>query len=62
MAWDDQYLYVLAKQTAKGEKTNEAKDLATYKSAPWDSDGVWLHLDIPNGRVPPVGDLVLALR
>src|SRR5207237_10025166 len=60
-AWDDQYLYVLAKQTAKGEKSNEVKDAAAYAYAPWDSDSVWLHLDIPNGRVPSVGDLVLAL-
>jgi hypothetical protein len=61
LAWDDQYLYVLAKQTAKGDKSGEITTAAQYKFAPWDSDGVWLHLDIPNGRVPPVGDLVLAL-
>jgi hypothetical protein len=60
-AWDDEFFYVLAKQTAKGEKTNEVKDAAAYAFAPWDSDSVWLHLDIPNGRLPPVGDLVIAL-
>jgi hypothetical protein len=60
-AWDNEFFYVLAKQTAKGEKVNEVKDAAAYAYAPWDSDSVWLHLDIPNGRVPSVGDLVLAL-
>jgi len=60
-AWDDQFLYVLLQQTAKGEKRNEVTDPAAYTYAPWDSDGVWLHLDIANGRLPSVGDLVLAL-
>ena len=60
-AWDDAFFYVLAKQTAKGEKVHEIKDADEYAYAPWDSDGVWLHLDIPNGRLPSVGDLVLAL-
>jgi hypothetical protein len=60
-AWDNEFFYVLAKQTAKGEKTHEIKDASEYAYAPWDSDGVWLHLDVPNGRLPSVGDLVLAL-
>jgi hypothetical protein len=61
LAWDDQNLYILAQQTAKGEKVNEVRDAAAYRYAPWDSDGVWLHLDIANGRLPSVGDFVLAL-
>jgi hypothetical protein len=61
LAWDDQNLYILAQQTAKGEKVNEIPDAAAYRYAPWDSDGVWLHMDIANGRLPSVGDFVLAL-
>jgi hypothetical protein len=60
-AWDDQSLYVLAQQTAKGDKSHEIPDAAAYRYAPWDSDGVWLHLDLANGRLPSVGDLVVAL-
>ena len=60
-AWDEKFLYVLAKQTAKGDKVGEVKDAAAYSYAPWDSDGVWLHIDMANGRLPSVGDLVLAL-
>src|SRR4029079_10088664 len=39
----------------------EVPDAAAYRYAPWDSDGVWLHMDIANGRLPSVGDFVLAL-
>jgi hypothetical protein len=60
-AWDDQFLYALVKQTAKGEKVHEVSDAAAYAYAPWDSDGVWLHIDIANGRLPSVGDLILAM-
>jgi hypothetical protein len=61
LAWDDQNLYILAQQTAKGEKVHEIPDAAAYRYAPWDSDGVWLHMNIAKGRLPSVGDLVLAL-
>jgi hypothetical protein len=60
-AWDDQFLYVLAMQTAKAEKVHEVNDPAAFRYAPWDSDSIWLHLDLPNGRLPSVGDLVFAL-
>ena len=60
-AWDDEFLYVLVKQTAKGEKVHEIEDAAAYSYAPWDSDGVWLHIDLANGRLPSVGDVVFAL-
>jgi hypothetical protein len=60
-AWDEQFLYVLARQTAKGEKNHEATDAAAYSAAPWDFDGVGLSIDIANGRVPTVGDFVLSL-
>jgi hypothetical protein len=61
LAWDEQFLYVLVKQTARGEKVQEAPDLAAYRAAPWEFDGVWLHIDIANGRFATVGDFVLSL-
>jgi hypothetical protein len=60
-AWDDQFLYVLARQTANGEKSHEVSTAADYAFAPWDSDGVWLHLDIGKGRLPAVGELIVSL-
>jgi hypothetical protein len=60
-AWDEQFLYVLAKQTAKAEKVNEAADKTAYAAAPWDFDGVWLHVDMANGRIPTVGEFIVAL-
>jgi hypothetical protein len=60
-AWDEKFLYVLAKQTAKADKTHEVSDPAAFRYAPWDSDSIWLHLDLANGRLPSVGDLVFAM-
>ena len=60
-AWDNQNLSVLVQQTAKSEKVHEITDAAAYRYAPWNSDGVWLHIDLANGRLPSVGDLVLAM-
>jgi hypothetical protein len=60
-AWNDQFLFVLVKQTARSTKVHEVNDAAAYSYAPWDSDGVWLHLDLANGRLPSVGDLVFAM-
>jgi hypothetical protein len=60
-AWDNSYLYVLAGQVAKGEKVQEATAADAYAAAPWEFDGVWLHIDIANGRVATVGDFVVGL-
>lgn len=60
-AWDDEFFYVLVQQTAKGEKVREASDLAAYTSAPWEFDSIALHMDIGNGRIPTVSDVVLSL-
>jgi hypothetical protein len=61
LAWDEKHLYVLATQTSKGEKVQEASDTAAYAAAPWEFDGVWLYIDIANGRIATVGDFVVAL-
>jgi hypothetical protein len=60
-AWDEQFLYVLARQTAKGEKVQEASDAAAYSGTPWNFDGVGLYIDIANGRMPTVGEFVVSL-
>jgi len=60
-AWDEQHLYVLANQVAKSDKVQEATAPDAYAAAPWEFDGVWLYIDIANGRVATVGDFVVAL-
>lgn len=60
-AWDEQYLYVLAEQTAKGKRHREATDVAAYAAAPWEFDGVWLYVDLGNGRATTMGDFVAAV-
>ena len=59
-AWDDVHLYVLAEQTAKAAKVQEASDVAAYAGAPWNFDGVWMYIDLGNGRVSTLGDFVAA--
>ena len=59
-AWDDQYLYILCQQTAKGQDTHEAPNVAAFSAARWDFDCVWVHLDLANGHVPSLGELVFA--
>ena len=43
-AWDDEYLYVLARETQKGAQSKEAKDAAAFASEPWNHDGVWMYI------------------
>gem|GEM_PF-284226 len=61
LAWDDTHLYALIEETHAGRDTHEAPDAAAYASAPWDFDGVWLDLDLANGRFQSPGNLVLSL-
>jgi hypothetical protein len=59
-AWDDDYLYVLVKQVAKGQK-HEAADAADLHKAPWDFDAVWLFLQPGNGELPVVNDVIVTM-
>ena len=51
----------LAQEATRGEKVQEATDQAAYAAAPWDFDGVWLHIDLANGRIGAMSEFVLAL-
>ena len=57
-AWNDKFLYVLARQTARGEKVKEATDPAAFVARPYEFDGVWLHLDPTNSTLPSEEPLV----
>src|SRR5581483_8237597 len=59
-AWDDRYLYILCQQTAKGKDVHEAPSAAAFCAARWDFDCVWVHLDLANGHVPSMGELVFS--
>lgn len=60
-AWDDDFLYILVQQTKPAARVHEAENLAALSAAVWDFDGIWLHLDMGNGRLPSIGDLILSL-
>jgi hypothetical protein len=60
-AWDEEYFYVLARETQKGAKTHEATDAAKFAAAPWDFDGVWMFIDLGNGRTATLADFVVQL-
>src|SRR5207249_4562591 len=60
-AWDDRFLYVLVEQRAPAARVHEATDVPGYAAAPWDFDGVWLHLDLANGRLPSIGDVIWSM-
>jgi hypothetical protein len=60
-AWDDQYLYVLAKQTARGAQVQEAPTAEAYRAEPWNFDGVILYIDVGNGRMTTVGEFTVAM-
>ena len=60
-AWDEEFLYVLVKQTAPATRVHEAENVEQYHSAVWDFDGVWLYLDLGNGKVPSIGDFIFSL-
>ena len=59
--WDDEFLYVLIRETQRGKDVHEAKDAADFMKTPWDFDAVNLYIDLANGRRPLLGDLVLNL-
>jgi hypothetical protein len=60
-AWDDEFLYVLVRETQKGKDAHEAKDVAAFSTTPWDFDAVNLYIDLGNGRRASLGDFVLNL-
>lgn len=60
-AWDENYLYVLLEQTSPSTHVHEATDAKQYAAAPWDFDGVWLYLDLANGGLPSIGDVIWSL-
>jgi hypothetical protein len=59
-AWDDDYLYILCQQAAQGKDAHEAPNVTAFAAARWDFDCVWVHLDLANGRLPSMGELVFA--
>jgi hypothetical protein len=60
-AWDDEFCYVLVQQTSPAARVHEAENVERFSAAIWDFDGVWLHFDIANRRLPSIGDLILSL-
>jgi hypothetical protein len=60
-AWDLQYLYVLVEQRTPARRVHEAPDAEKYAAAPWDFDGVWLHLDLANDTLPSIGDVICSM-
>jgi hypothetical protein len=60
-SWDDEFLYVLVKESHKGRDAHEAKDLAEFTATPWDFDATTIYMDLGNGERASLGDFVLHL-
>lgn len=60
-AWDDDFLYVLVQQSAPAARVHEAESVQKFSAAVWDFDGVWLHIDLANARLPSIGDVIFSM-
>lgn len=60
-AWDDQFMYVMVRQTRKAKDVHEADELQSFSNTPWDWDAANFFIDLGNGTRPSLGDFVLQL-